>query len=91
LDRAEREFPEMIDKVNRFYQGLHELLVQKKTEQVKHIQQTWSRVKYEYSAYAREFEKINVYAIERVREIEERTSEEQLLFNRNVAVHLAKL
>lgn len=53
LERAEKEFPQVVTKVNKFYEGLQQLLAEKKMEQIKHIQQTWSRVKYEYAAYAR--------------------------------------
>jgi CRISPR/Cas system-associated protein Csm6 len=53
LERAVREFPQVISKVNKFYEGLQELLAEKKIEQINHIQQTWGRVKYEYAAYAR--------------------------------------
>ena len=46
LSRSEKEFPEVINSISDFYKELHELLVEKKNEQIRHVQSVWQKMRY---------------------------------------------
>lgn len=62
----------MINSISDFYRELHELLVEKKNEQIRHVQGVWQKMRYEYSALAAELMKIKIYMVEQVREVKKR-------------------
>lgn len=57
----------MINSISDFYKELHELLSEKKNEQIRHVQSVWQKMRFEYSALASEFSKIKIYMIEQLR------------------------
>lgn len=46
LTRSENEFPEVISSISDFYKELHELLSEKKNEQIRHVQSVWQKMRY---------------------------------------------
>jgi hypothetical protein len=38
--------------MTEFYHGLQELLIEKKNDQIKHIELVWQKMRYEYSSLA---------------------------------------
>lgn len=91
LERVEKDMGELIMTVTKFYNDLNTYINNKKSEHIKYYQQLWNRLRFEYSSFASELTKVNQYLNERLKEISERSAEEHLLFNHNVAINLAKI
>ena len=67
------------------------MLVEKKNEQIRHVQGVWQKMRYEYSVLAAELSKVKIYMVEQVREVRKRDGDEFLLFNRNICCSLARV
>lgn len=47
LERAEREYPQLMEELHNFYMHLHQLLIDRKNEQLQFLTETWSKLRYQ--------------------------------------------
>ena len=66
LERADREFPEIMTQIENFYSDLLSIIKEKQKEQVEHVKQTWDRMKYEYATLASQLDKFSLYCVEKI-------------------------
>jgi hypothetical protein len=61
LERAEKEYPQLMEELHNFYMHLHQLLIDRKNEQLQFLTETWSKLRYENYAMKAELTRICDY------------------------------
>jgi hypothetical protein len=91
LEQMEKEMAELMQRVSKFWNDLIASANAKRNEQVSQYQTLWNRLRYEYSTFSSELIRINQYMHEKIKDLSEKNSEENLLYSHNVAMCLHKM
>lgn len=80
-----------MDSLHAFYMGLHQLLIDKKNEHLKFLNDTWTQIRYFNHSMRTEIRKIVDYSEEKLAYLHQLKGEEPLLFKYNIINELKKL